>query len=98
MRFRIPSIITILVLAGCAIPPGPPVRFCETDSYEIDARFEAGNFYSCSIDRNGVAILTIRPEDEPPINESPWYAFRVRPGEPGGVTVRLDFVDGYARD
>ena len=97
MRARALSIITIFFLGGCASPPGQSVRFCENDSYQIDARFEAGNFHSCSIDRIGAATLAIRPEDEPPINESPWYAFRINPKAPGEVTVRLNFVDGYAR-
>ncbi len=97
MRFRFPWIIAILVLGGCAASYGPPVRSCQNESYQIDSEFEAGNFYSCSIDGDGVAVLTIRPEDEPPINVSPWYAFRVQPKESGDITVMLDFPVGYAR-
>lgn len=97
MRFRLPSIITTLILAGCATSYGPAVSSCENDSYRIDSEFEAGQFYSCSINTEGLAVLTIRPEDEPPINPSPWYAFRVTPKEAGGVMVRLDVIHGRAR-
>ncbi len=101
MRARALSIITIFFLGGCASPPGQSVRFCENDSYQIDARFEAGNFHSCSIDRIGAATLAIRPEDEPPINESPWYAFRVKtkaPGEVTGAIAMRPFVDTVLGD
>ena len=97
MSFRISTIITILILSGCATSYGPALSSCENDNYKIDSEFEAGKFYSCSIDGDGVAVLTIRPEDEPPINPSPWYAFRLKPKESGGVTVRLEFVHGRAR-
>jgi len=97
MRISALLITATLCLGGCALPPEPAARFCENGSYQIDAQFEGGNFYSCSIDRNGDAMLTIRPENKPPINESPWYAFRVEPSEPGGVTITLGYVDGYAR-
>ena len=97
MKFDVRLIITILILAGCATSYGPPLSSCENDSYQIDSEFEAGKFYSCSINSDGVAVLTIRPEDEPPINESPWYAFRVKPKHAGGVTVRLEVVHGRAR-
>ena len=97
MRNSALLIATVTFLHGCAIQPEAGVRFCENDSYQIEAKFEAGNFYSCSINRSGAATLIIRPENEPPINQSPWYAFRVNPKEPGAVSITLEYVNGYAR-
>ena len=97
MYRRIFLIISILLVVGCTLPLATTHRSCENDRYLIDANFEGGNFYSCSIENDGSATLTIRPEDAPPINDSPWYAFRIYPKSYGEITVRLKFVDGYAR-
>ena len=85
-----------LIGASCASIP-PPNAFCESDAYLIDKQFEGGNFHSCTVAGATRAEILIRPEDEPPINRSPWYAFRVSAKTDQATTVRLDFDHGYAR-
>lgn len=93
--FRIATLAAIVLLAACAgvVPP----RYCQGSSFLIDANYPAGNFYSCQISGGHTAELLIRPEDAPPINQSPWYSFRVSRGDTMPVTVTLRFEDGYAR-
>lgn len=59
--------------------------------------FQGGNFHQCSIADDSAATITIRPENAPPINQSPWYSFRLSPKRPAQVNIELKFIDGYAR-
>ncbi len=94
-RARIAAPVAALLLAlGCATTAPP--RLCGTTAFGIDVAFEGAAVATCEITPAGVAILTIRPEDPPPINVSPWFAFRLA-GNPGPIRVRLEFEDGYAR-
>ena len=98
-RFLVRFAVLFLALAigGCTPPDGRVARFCENEYFLIDAQFEAGNFDACRITDNGAFSIAVRPEDRPPINNSPWYAFRVSPKEAGELTVNLRFLDGDAR-
>ena len=91
-------IATTLALlgAGCVTVP-PSNTFCESATFLIDRQFEGGNFHACSVADTTRAEILIRPEDDPPINRSPWYAFRVSSKSTETITVRLDFEHGYAR-
>ena len=84
-----------LTLTACASVA--PQRYCASDDLLIDANYEGGNFWSCEVDGGGTATVTIRPEDPPPINRSPWYSFRVTPSGTDPVAVTVRFEDGYAR-
>lgn len=98
------SLVLLLVLsaAGCALQPAteqtyPEDRSCASDSYMLDAHFEGGKLGHCAVTGDGVFELTNYPEDPPPINVSPWYAFRLS-GKPGDkATVRIGFEHGFAR-
>ena len=81
---------------GCASIQ-TPVGYCESDTVVVDDQFEGGNFARCDIDESGLVRLSIRPEDAPPINQSPWYAFRVNSKNRVPVRIRIEFEDGYAR-
>ncbi len=85
-----------LLCAGCDRVPASNT-FCESEAFFIDRQFEGGNFHGCSVASATRAEILIRPEDEPPINRSPWWAFRVSSKSDEAVTVRLDFEHGYAR-
>lgn len=73
----------------------PPV--CDTGQYRIDANFSGGNYAACKVVSAREVVLEISPEDAPPINPSPWYAFRITPEQPGDLQVRLRFIDGPPR-
>ena len=66
-----------LFLSSCAVTSDRASRFCESSLFLVDAQFEGGSFDRCSFTSPGTVEITVRPEDRPPINESPWYAFRV---------------------
>jgi predicted deacylase len=91
------ALFALLNVAACTVNGPTPARFCESSRALIDANFSAGNFYQCSFLDVSTVAMEIRPEDAPPINPSPWYAFRVSPKEAGEITVRLNFSSGYPR-
>ena len=96
------SLLLTVALAGCAGQrleeiPYSEDHFCTSERYLADAHFEGGHLGRCVVGEDGVLQLTNYPEDPPPINVSPWYAFRLS-GQPGGeVVVRLGFEHGFAR-
>ena len=93
--FRIATLTAMVSLAACA-SVAPP-RYCQGSGFLIDANYPAGNFYSCEITGSHTAELLIKPEDAPPINQSPWYSFRISRRDAMPATVTLRFEDGYAR-
>ena len=92
----------ILFLGACAAPqtakaPVPSIAGldgsrCSGGTISIDTAFPAGALQSCTIDASGNAIVRIAPEDAPPINCSPWYAFRVTPTRPTKVSIKLNYA------
>jgi hypothetical protein len=87
----------LVVTAGCATPRPIADTHCHSDRVLLDSHFEGGQLGKCLVLDDGTFELTLFPEDAPPINTSPWYAFRAS-GQPGDdVKMRLSFEDGYAR-
>ena len=79
-------------------PGGVPL--CDTGLYEIRADFKGARANSCRAFNERGVILTIEPEDAPPINASPWYGFHVRPknaDEQGTVVVTLRYTSSRHR-
>ena len=67
---------------------------CDTGLYEISADHEGARANACRVFNPRGVILTIDPEDPPPINPSPWYGFHVRAknaNEQGTVVVTLRY-------
>lgn len=85
-------------------PPAPPPAewpqpdtHCASPEVLLDAHFETGNLGECTVNADGSFTLSLIPEDAPPINPSPWYAFRAS-GAPGTeVRVRLEATRGHIR-
>ena len=88
--------LLLLLVAGCASNGTPPPQYCSGAGVHIDAHFDGGNFYRCSIAANGSAQIDIRPEDER-INPSPWFALRVSSAQPEALQLTFDFADDKAR-
>ena len=65
--------------------------FCFSDKVIVDHNFPSSGHHSCSIEQDGQIVLSVRPESEPPINCSPWYAFRVTPRSPGSHAIKLNY-------
>jgi hypothetical protein len=92
------TLITACALTACATPPKfERDDFCAAGTTLLDAHFDGGQLGSCEVTGDGSFQLTLFPEDEPPINKSPWYAYRVsgRPGD--SVSITMKFHNGYAR-
>jgi len=87
------------MLAGCATPRPVSHDYCQSGTILLDAHFDGGQLGNCVVSGNGVFDLTLFPEDKPPINKSPWYAYRVSGRRGADVVIRMQFHDdyGYAR-
>lgn len=95
--FHISVICTLLLACACSTIETAPLKFCESSDLLVDAMYEGGNFYQCIVGEGAAVSIVIQPEDEPPINESPWYSFRLSPKRAVEAQVKLTFIDGYAR-
>lgn len=98
--------LTVLpILAGCVAAgdatvgtlPGNAGAACATPEAAIAFDFPGASPARCVIEGPRDFALIIAPEHAPPINPSPWYAFRyqARPGDP--VRVRLDYLGARHR-
>ncbi len=79
-------------------PQGAPL--CDTGLYEIRVDFEGARANACRVFNERGVILTIEPEDAPPINASPWYGFHIRPSkadEQGTIVVTLRYTSSRHR-
>jgi hypothetical protein len=92
-------ILLILVLtatlAGCAAPRPVSHDYCQSGTVLLDAHFDGGQLGNCVVSGDGVFDLTLFPEDKPPINNSPWYAYRVSGRRGDDVVIRMQFHEGY---
>jgi len=89
-----------LLVAGCAtgtaLAPWPrsiaQVPLCAAGHAQIHADFEGARADSCIVRSADRVSVLIGPERPPPINPSPWYAFRYRTGSQRPVTVELRYL------
>ena len=73
---------------------------CDTGLYEITADYDGARANACQVFNPRGVILTIEPEDPPPINPSPWFGFHVRPkdaDETGTLVVTLRYATSRHR-
>lgn len=91
----------LAVLTGaCAGAPspsaGPPVvaasAACRTASVSIAFDFPGAPQHACAITGERAFELLVAPEHAPPINPSPWYAFRYEARGEGSVSVTLRYL------
>ena len=92
-----------LALSACASTPSsapvttaiaslPDNARCQGAGLALDTDFDAGALASCEIDAEGRILVTLAPEDEPPINCSPWYSFRLNSLQPREVEITLRYT------
>jgi len=92
-----------LLLAGCAGTPPPAGHdapldaACSTASAAITFDIETAPHPVCTVLGEGAFALLITPEHAPPINPSPWYAFRYSARGGQGILVRLDYLEAKHR-
>ncbi len=87
------------------LPPGTPVALpggalcagvVAGRQIAVQASFDRARASRCSIGADGVISVLILPETRP-INDSPWYAFKVTAEAAGPVTVVLRYQGGTHR-
>lgn len=86
-------------LSSCAAAKSPKaaipviaVTQCSGEGLTLDTGFPAGNIDSCEITGKRQIDVLIAPEDEPPINCSAWYAFRLQAERKQKVRVKLTYT------
>jgi Zinc carboxypeptidase len=102
---RILSLVAgaVLCLGGCVTAP-PPERFatraggdCSTSAARITFDVETAPRSSCAVLGERAFAILVAPEHVPPINPSPWYAFRYATSGAEGISVRLDYIGARHR-
>lgn len=97
VRLAIIALATML-FGGCVTHPQFAAGTdCAADAFTVSDRFDGARRGTCTVVARNHVKLRIVPEDEPPINDSPWFAFRVEPEAPGTVRITLDYEDGHHR-
>jgi Zinc carboxypeptidase len=94
-----------LLAGGCAgAPPPAPATMaapagstCRTAAARLSFDFEGASASACSVTGERDFALLVTPEHAPPINPSPWYAFRYETTGEGPVTVTLGYLGGQHR-
>lgn len=94
-------VVAVLLAAACssrgsAVSPesagqgGSTAPLCRSGGASIHVDFPGAPPLRCSVDGNRRFSLLVGPEHAPPINPSPWYAFRyvAADGPPVRVTIR----------
>lgn len=95
---RLLLLIAASLLAACAaglrVPAG---QACITAAMKVTDSFDGARRGRCTIISEQHVRLDILPEDQPPINDSPWFAFRLEPAQHTTATITLRYRDGHHR-
>ena len=100
--------VLIAAAAACLLAAAPPASAqdagsglpCDTGLYIISASHEGARANACRVLNPRGVVLTIEPEDPPPINPSPWFGFQVHAKSAnvqGSVVVTLRYTAGRHR-
>lgn len=97
----------LAVLTGaCAATPPPPSApssaivagmACRTASASLHFDFEGASASACAVTGERDFTVLVTPEHAPPINPSPWYAFRYQATGDAPVSVTLRYLGGQHR-
>lgn len=80
-----------------AVPSGGPSAACATASASLQFDFDGAPGMACAVTGEREFSLLVTPEHAPPINPSPWYAFRYRAAGDAPVSVTLRYLGGRHR-
>ena len=94
-----------LLAAACAGAPPPQTAAvpgaagvgCRTASASLHFDFDGASPAACAVTGERDFALLITPEHAPPINPSPWYAFRYQSQGDAPVSVTLRYLGGQHR-
>jgi Zinc carboxypeptidase len=79
-----------------AQPPAPvskpSLSGCKTAQGSVHFDFEGASRSTCYVEDERTLSILVTPEHLPPINPSPWYAFRYRAASGGELTVNVRYI------
>lgn len=70
----------------------PAPSGCQTAQGSVYFDFEGASRSTCYVEDDRTLTILVTPEHLPPINPSPWYAFRYRSVEGGKLTVNVRYM------
>lgn len=70
----------------------PALSGCKTAQGSVHFDFEGASRSTCYVEDEKTLSILITPEHLPPINPSPWYAFRYSAAEGSKLTVNIRYV------
>lgn len=66
---------------------------CESDVVILNSNFPGGRVDACEVLSDRHFRVTLTPEDMPPINNSPWYAFQITPKQEKRLVIELEYPE-----
>lgn len=102
MRYVLRPVLIAAMTAACAAIAAPQRAFateqplCANATLTVIADFERARANACDLPDERRIDVRIEPETSP-INDSAWYAFKLRTVAPGPVQVTLRYVNGTHR-
>ncbi len=98
-QMRLSGLLALLfVLSACTIQPViPPGEPCIAEAFTVSDDFDGARRGDCQVMGDDKVILFIRPENRPPINDSPWFSFRVAPNTATTAEIVLRYDGGHHR-
>ncbi|PHS35323.1 MAG: hypothetical protein COA91_13345 [Robiginitomaculum sp.] len=94
---KIWMVIAVVILTGWATTqradstePAKPAPLCQNELAVIDVNFPTARANKCHIISSKRLTIIIDPENKP-INDSPWYAFKVTPNKKGTLRINLKY-------
>lgn len=91
-QFCLSTLSALLLVGSLNAAAQQEQRVCDFDDVTIRSDFSAGRINGCEQISPAHYLLTIAPEDEPPINPSPWYAFTIEADAPTDITIDLKYT------
>jgi predicted deacylase len=77
--------------------PKPSLSGCQTAQGSVHFDFEGASRSACYVEDERTLSILVTPEHLPPINPSPWYAFRYSAAKGGNLTVNVRYVGARHR-
>lgn len=84
-------------LASVAAPPVAERTACRTPAAQLEFDFSGAGNLACTITGERHFTLLVTPEHIPPINPSPWYAFRYKAEGIAHLTVTMRYLGAQHR-
>lgn len=97
-KFPLVALLFVCLVAGHETSEAATSNvICESGLYIVSVDFPGGSLDSC-VANEDTLTGTVAPEDKPPINPSPWYAFKIErldSSTPLTLKVELNYPSGY---